>query len=280
MTAPLLKAKNLAAAYAGRLIFSDLNFSLQPGQFLGVLGPNGCGKTTLLRCLGKTKQPTKGAIYISGQNIARLSLKNFAQRLASASHGGPRSLTLRQYVLLGRFPWLSWLGFYTQTDHEIVDQLLCDLALSAHAQQLCATLSDGQWQLATLARALTQLWQVKTPILLLDEPAANLDVNRRMEIFQLLAKWRKKGGAIIAAMHDCNLASLFCDSLLGIKDGRQLFYGAVKNVFTKENLSAIYDWPVGIFSHPDADAPQIYPHLPFSHHNLAASARPEPGSLR
>lgn len=263
MSNPILRACDLATTYGKIPVWQSLSFSLKPGVFLGVLGPNGSGKSTLLKCLCGLRPINQGKLYLNGDLLSSYSGKQLARKVAmvSCNPARPTGMKLQEYVLLGRLPWLAWSGFYSKSDREIALTVLDLLNIRHYATKTVETLSAGQWQMATLARALTQIWTVPAPLLLLDEPSANLDINARMTLFQIMYKFLGRGWTIIAAMHDCNLAALFCDSLLGLNNGRQTFFGPVCNVYTPENLYALYDWPLGTFFHPDAKRNQVYPRL-------------------
>lgn len=276
MSAPILSIKDLHVVYCHQSILADISFDLFPGQNLGLLGPNGCGKTTLLRCIGGLLEPASGHIYLHGRQLASYSPKMRAQLLASVpcqSATMPYA-TLLEYVLLGRFPWLSWLCLYSRKDREYALAALAAVGLEDLAQCPVAALSAGQARLGTLARALTQLRQVPQPLLLLDEMSANLDLKHRIGVSDLLATMQRRNNcAMLQAMHDCNLAALYCTHLLGIKNGRMLFCGPVDKVFTMENLSELYEWPVGIHQHPDLPRPQIYAHISNGTSILAAACQ-------
>lgn len=256
MISRLLAVSGLSVGYNGANILSDVSFELASGSFLGLLGPNGAGKSTLLRCVAGFLRPCAG-------NIRFENCDNLRRRVAFVDADGqrPQGFTLRQYVLLGRFPWLSRFGFYARQDCICAEAALSAAGIPDLAEKKVETLSSGQWRLAVVARGLCQVWGTDSPLLLLDEPTANLDLNRSMRVFQLLKNCRERGWSFIAALHDCNLASLFCDRLLGVKNGKPLFYGPVREVFTEENISDLYDWPAGVFSHPQLGRPQIYARL-------------------
>ncbi len=264
-----LSVENLHAGYNGHDVLRGISLQLAPGQNLGILGPNGSGKSTLLACVNGILTPAEGQILLDGRPVRSYPARELARHEATVScmPKRPPFMTLRQYVLLGRYPWLAWNGCYSRNDRQYAEAALAACGICHLAEAGVSAVSAGEGQLAALARALAQTGGMANPLLLLDEISANLDLSRRMQISRLLATLLQKGCAILQAMHDCNLAALFCTHLLGIKNGSQLFYGSVADVFTEENISELYDWPVGIFNHPDRKIPQIYAHcLPVSGH--------------
>lgn len=261
-----LKIDNLSAAYGKTPVLKGISCELRPGELLGVLGPNGSGKTSLLRCAAGSLSPATGKISYS----AGAAKPQRALAMVCAPDERPHGYTVERFALLGRFPWLSWTGFYTANDYKCAREALARAGIAALAQRELQTLSSGQWQLATIARGLCQVWQTERPALLLDEPCANLDLNRSLAIFGVFTDLLAQGWAALAALHDCNLAAMFCDTLLGIKNGEQIFYGPTNEVFTEANLEKLYDCPVGIFRHPDLGIPQLY----------ARPGRPSPANQR
>lgn len=257
---PVLRATELSAGYGKSPVLHDISFAIYSGQFWGLLGQNGSGKTTLLNCISGTIPTESESITIAGSS--KLTKKQRA-RIASRNQDGirPTWLTVKAQTLLARLPWLRFGGFYSKKDQEIANNALRIAGVLHLADREIRTLSAGQWQLTTLAAALAQIAESSPALLLLDEPAANLDLNRKIEIFRVLRRLCGEGLAILAAIHDCSLAANFCSHLLGLKNGSQLFAGPIENVLTEENLSKLYDYPIGIFLQPNSDHPCIYPLL-------------------
>lgn len=261
-TAPLL-LEDVAAGYAGGVTLSGLCLKVAAGENVILLGPNGSGKTTLLRCAAGTLRPLTGSVRLGGEAVERLNPKERARRVAVLPQQPerPQGLTVRELVLLGRFPWLAWSGIYSRADHAAVARALGAVDAEHLAGRPVETLSGGEWQRALLARSLAQMDGVAAPLFLLDELTASLDPARAEEVFALLGERRKAGAALFQAAHDCNLAARHATRLIGLKAGRILFDGPVRDVFTEENLSALYDVPCRVFRHPDGDVPQALPAL-------------------
>ncbi|MBD5558337.1 MAG: ABC transporter ATP-binding protein [Desulfovibrio sp.] len=259
---PLL-IENVAAGYGGERTLSGLSLRVEAGENVILLGPNGSGKTTLLRCAAGTLRPLEGGVRLGGEPVEGLNARARSRRVAVLPQQPerPQGLTVRALVLLGRFPWLAWSGIYSDADHAAAGRALAAVDAAHLAGRPVETLSGGEWQRALLARALAQMDGVAAPLFLLDELTASLDPARAEEVFALLGRRRLAGAAVLQAAHDCNLAARHATRLIGLKAGRILFDGPVDDVFTEENLSALYDLPCRVFRHPDGPVPQALPAL-------------------
>lgn len=260
---PPLILEDVCAAYGDTAALCSVRLAVEPGENVILLGPNGSGKTTLLRCAAGTRPPVSGNVRLGGVPAAHLSARERARRRAVLPQQPerPHGLRVLQLVLLGRFPWLSWPGFYRRQDHEAAARALAAVDAEVLAGRLVETLSGGEWQRVLLARVLAQMDGAATPLFLLDELAASLDPARAEELFALLERRRRAGASLLQAVHDCNLAARHATRLVGLRAGRVLFDGPVRAVFTEENLSALYDLPLRVFPHPDGGIPQALPAL-------------------
>lgn len=264
MSGPPLLAARALCAKRGSFSLKNISLNLRPGRLLAVIGPNGGGKSTLLRCLSGGLKNHSGSIKINGAEINSLPPKKLAQNLAAVlqNPARPRHMTVGEYALLGRYPRLGLLGFFSASDYKAAEECLALCGIENLKDREAGTLSGGEWQKAALCRALCQIHGVPEPVLILDEITASMDPAKALETFRLLKSL--SNAAVIAAVHDCNLAALFASSVMGLKNGEQLFYGKVHDVFTPENLSKLYNMPAGVFLHPDTGLPQLYPRLPAS----------------
>ena len=251
---PVLRVAGVRAGYGGQSVLRDAGFTLHAGECAALLGPNGSGKTTLLRTLSGVLTPQAGAIEIQGRPLATLKPRERARMVAVVPQRGqlPQGLTARQMVLLGRFAHLSWLGSYGREDYAAADRALEETGAAPLAQRRLTELSGGELQRVLLARALAQ----ESPLLLLDELAAGLDWARMVDLFDLLERRRAAGACVLMAVHDCNLAALYATRLMGLRDGNLVFDGPVANVFTEENLGALYNIPICVLPHPRWGLPQ------------------------
>lgn len=260
----MLEAVSLAVGYGKRVVARNVSFCLRPGAFLALIGPNGAGKSALLRSLAGISPPLAGEILIDAKNARALPPKARARRVAFMPQNSPRpnGVNAGEFVRLGRYPWLAWHGFYGANDRDIARKAMEFTDSLAFQDRPATELSGGEWQRIRLARTLAQVDGEPNPIVLLDEFSAGLDISRALETYKKLDDLRNRGYAVLAAAHDCNHAALFASEILAVKNGAVAFYGPVAETFTKENLSALYDLPVGVAPHPDLGLPQAYVRFP------------------
>lgn len=236
-----VKVKNLCFSYGQREILKQLNVDIKKGKFTGILGPNGCGKSTFLKNILGYLTPTSGEVYFNENSTHILEKKEKAKivSLVPQKSSLMTDMSVKDFVLMGRLPHLksSWAG-YTYEDKKKVDDNLEFLGLNRFSERVAVSLSGGEFQRVLLARALTQ----DPKILLLDEPTSALDLNHAVE---LLNKVRslviEKSLTGVAVLHDLNLAAMFCDELIMMKDGKIKFQGTPGEVLTEENLKDIYN---------------------------------------
>ncbi|MDR1856804.1 MAG: ABC transporter ATP-binding protein [Desulfovibrio sp.] len=263
----MLDVDGLVAGYGARrgfrppeardAVLHGIGLSARGGETIALLGPNGCGKTTLLRCLAGVLRPWEGNVRWDGRDLTSLAPKARARLVSVVPQRErlPEGMTAMSLVLLGRFSHLAWHGRYSTADREAAEAALADVGALEFADRNVSELSGGEVQRVLLARALAP----GTPLLLLDELSAGLDVARMIELFDLLERQRRRGRCLVVAMHDCNLAGMYATRLVGMRDGRLLFDGPVETAFTEENLSALYAVPVHVFPHPALGIAQAVP---------------------
>ena len=251
---PVVRVAGLSAGYGEKAVLRRVDFTLRAGECAALLGPNGSGKTTLLRAISGVLAPQAGEIELLGRPIRALNPRQRARMVAVVPQRGqlPQGLTARQMVLLGRFAHLGWMGAYNRKDYAAADSALDETGAATLAHRRLTELSGGELQRVLLARALAQ----QSPLLLLDELAAGLDWARMVELFDLLERRRAAGACVLMAVHDCNLAALYATRLMGLKDGNLVFDGPVAEVFTEENLGALYNTSISVLPHPRFGLPQ------------------------
>lgn len=232
-----LIAEGLFFSRQGRPILRDLRLTLAPGRLVVVAGPNGVGKTTLIRLLLGLLPLDAGTIRLDGRDLADFTRHELARAVAYVPQGGLPSfpLTVFEAVLLGRRPHLAWRP--ATTDLEYCAMALCRLGLDDLADRDLTALSGGQFQKVLIARALAQ----ETASLFLDEPTASLDLRHQLEVLELLRGLaRKEGKAVLASLHDINLARRFADDVLLLEPGRVHGFGPPETVLTEASLRQVY----------------------------------------
>ncbi|HDS16218.1 MAG TPA: ABC transporter ATP-binding protein [Proteobacteria bacterium] len=254
---PLLEVSGLSCGYGEQRVLENLNFSLWPGFFCGILGPNGCGKSTLINTICRVNEPLAGSLRFSGQDLSRISRRDLAAKIAVVPQETHVSFPfkVREIVAMGRNPHLSGLfGSGYDLDHEKVDEALKITGISHLGERPINRLSGGERQLVLLARALAQDPQ----LLLLDEPTSNLDISHAVGILRLVAaRVREYKMAALAVFHDLNLACVFADYLFLVKDGRIRYQGETREVITEEILAELYELPLQVYSPPGCGRPQV-----------------------
>lgn len=286
----MITLRNAVCGYAGTPVLSGVSLTVQPGEMVGLLGPNGSGKTTLLLTLSGVLPPLAGEMRIHGDDCAAMPPAVRARHLASVPQrmGEPPDMEAFSLVLMGRYPHISFFGGYTEQDRRIALAAMIETGTAHLAHRSACTLSGGEFQRVLIARALAQ----QTEYLLLDEATSGLDIARKVEIFDLLRQRTgndHEGGkgepsghdlvngqdraigqtgqeghnghspqrvAVIAAIHDLNLAALYCHRLVLLKNGGVVCDGGVNEVFTQAILSEVYETRIHIVPHPVTGAPQ------------------------
>ncbi|MFD1319152.1 ABC transporter ATP-binding protein [Loigolactobacillus zhaoyuanensis] len=247
-----LTAKGLSFGYAKTPLFSDIDFQLHSGQIHCILGPNGVGKSTLLNCLAGVYRPTSGAIMLDDQPLAKVTPAARARKIAyvpqMSSERTPVSFSLRDYVLLGRAPYLGLLAAPSQRDIAQADKLLQRFGLAARAENSYSAVSGGQQQLASIVRALLQ----EPALIIFDEPTSALDVANQVRVLQLIRQLAHDGYGIVLTTHDPNQALLLNDQVSTLAQDGRWHSGAAANILTSENLSQVYQLPLQVIELPDS----------------------------
>ncbi len=250
------RIEDLRFRYDESWVLDGLSFEVKKGEVLGIIGPNGSGKTTILRILSRVLIPQEGEVYLNGNNLSALRQKEIAQVIGVVPQDTyfPFPFTVGEVVLMGRSPWLSNFGFETEKDLRIASQAMALTNTLTFSDRLIFELSGGERQRAIIARALAQ----KPQVMLLDEPTAHLDIGYQIEIYDLVKKLNvEKGLTLIIVAHDLNLAGEYCDRLLLIDRGKIYKMGSPKEVITEENLFKVYQSKVLVEENPVTGAPRV-----------------------
>ncbi|MGB9672726.1 MAG: heme ABC transporter ATP-binding protein [Anaerolineales bacterium] len=254
----MLDVEKVSFSYNGKLILEDVSLQVRAGEILALVGPNGAGKTSLIRTISGVLPPKRGSIKVAGVDITKLNPTQRARYLAVVPQARelPATFTVYQTVMLGRTPYLGWLGNAGLEDERIVQQVLHSTQLADLAERRIGELSGGEQQRVLLARALAQ----NTPILLLDEPTAHLDLQHQSLLLNLVRKTANQCGlAVLLAIHDLNLVGLYADRVLLLVNGRVQSTGTPHEVLTEANIARAYQVNVAVINHPRYGTPLILP---------------------
>ena len=232
----MIELKHIQVSYGKREILHDIDAAIAPGRITAVMGPNGCGKTTLLRCIGGLLEPTSGSVGIDGQEVGSYSARALAQKVAFVRQQAQTDFEFSAFetVLMGRNPWQRRLQNESQEDWDIVERCMRQTGTWELRFARPDEMSGGELQRVMIARALAQ----QTPVLLMDEPVSNLDIAHQIEVMRLLKQATDK--TVVIVIHDLNLALQFCDDVLLLHDGGLLFHGPVKEGLTPDRISTVY----------------------------------------
>ncbi|MHA3020770.1 ABC transporter ATP-binding protein [Mycobacterium sp. BMJ-28] len=229
-----LRAMDVSWSRSGRLVLDGVTVEPEPGSTLGLLGPNGSGKSSLLRLLAGVDRPDAGVVELDGAVMARLPRRAVARRVAMVSQHADTELhiTVREVVRLGRIPRAGLLGGGRETDRAVAE-VLAATGLAEMADRHWHTLSGGERQRVQIARALAQ----QPDELLLDEPTNHLDIAHQLELLTLI---RDLDITTVVALHDLNLAAMFCDQLVVLSSGRVVAAGTPARVLTERLVADVY----------------------------------------
>jgi iron complex transport system ATP-binding protein len=251
-----LEIKQVDFYYFDGLVLEDINLSVRAGEMVGLLGPNGSGKTTLIKLASGILKPKRGEIRLDGNRLTDLSRRFVASKVAVVPQQFhiPFAFTASEVVMLGRTPFFKALADESEDDREVVDNSLELVGIEELAGRRFDELSGGERQKVILAMALAQ----QPKLLLLDEPTVHLDIAHQMEIVELVRGLNVgRGITIIAAMHDLNLAALYFDRLILLKEGRVWADGTPQEVLTEAGISQVFAASVRVEVHPLTGAPHI-----------------------
>jgi iron complex transport system ATP-binding protein len=251
-----IEAINLSYAYQDNDVFKDMSFSVPKGGFFIIIGPNGSGKTTLMKVLSGVEKPGRGKLHIMGKAVEKYSRKSLAQTLAMAPQmtNVDFPFTVIEIVLMGRSPYKGLLGLDNQADLRIAQQAMAFTGVEHLAGRKLGQLSGGEQQRVLIARAICQ----EPEIILLDEPTASLDLAHQVRVMDLMEQLQKeKGVTVIMVSHDINLACMYAQSLLLIKNGQIVSSGPPNQVLNYETLEQAYGCPLLVDQSPLGNFPRI-----------------------
>ena len=238
LSASSLDIRNLSFSYGGQKVLDGISLSVESGEICGLLGPNGCGKSTLFRCCMGFLHPQAGQIRVQGVSIAHMKPSALASHVAYVpqEHKQAFPFTVRDMVLMGRTPRMSGWFRLRKEDELIAEEAMGRIGISYLADRPCSQLSGGQRQLVLIARAMAQ----QTPLILLDEPTSALDFSNQLSVWSVLREVAAQGVAVLVCCHDPNHILWFCDKAAVMHEGHICAEGPSTYVVTEEVLQRIY----------------------------------------
>ena len=251
-----IEVRNVWLGYGRTVVLKDVTFRVRPGEMVGLIGPNGCGKSTIIRALSRIISTQSGKIFLDGKNVNKISRRDLARLLGVVPQMPllPSAFTAFEIVLMGRNPHLGLLQYEGPKELAITWQAMEKTGTQSLAGRRVSELSGGEIQCLLIARVLVQ----ETKAILLDEPTANLDIGRQVEILDLIKKLSVENNlAVLAALHDLNLAAQYCDRLLLIHNGRLHAEGTPGEVITARNIKEVYGAEDCVYTHPLNSLPTI-----------------------
>ncbi|WP_432150460.1 ABC transporter ATP-binding protein [Streptomyces sp. bgisy029] len=253
-----LQARDVRLGYGDREIVAGLTVTVPPGKITVIVGPNACGKSTLLRAMARLLAPSAGAVLLNGRSIQEMPTKEVAAVLGilPQSPTAPEGITVSDLVGRGRYPHQGWFRRWGAEDDEAVAQALLSTDVLELADRPVDELSGGQRQRVWIAMALAQ----RTDILLLDEPTTYLDASHQLDVLDLLTDLnRERGVTMVAVLHDLNLACRYADHMIAMKDGRILAEGRPVDIVTEELVGEVFGMRCSVIADPASATPMVVP---------------------
>lgn len=269
MNAPAaIQARELTHAYGERVAVQSVSLDVRPGEMVAVVGANGAGKSTLLRLMLGFLTPRSGEAHLLGDRVPLLPRREIARRAAFVpqSHEARFAFPVRDVVAMGRTPWLGRFRPESDEDRRIVTQAMEEADVTAMAARPFPELSGGERQRVMLARAFAQ----RTPVLVLDEPNANLDLKHGLDVLERVRARVRDGAAAVAALHDLTLAARFCDRIAVLHRRRMVADGPAHAVLTRERMREVFEVDAELVHDPEG-----LPHLRIRGRHAPPTSHPD-----
>lgn len=252
----MLSLQSITIRYNQRAVLHDVSLDVQAGEVVALIGPNGVGKSTLIRAISGSVPIVSGRVLADERDLLKLPIEQRARLVAVVPQAVrlPESFTVEETVLMGRTAYLGWLGRETESDRDIARAAMDRTCVTELAARRIGELSGGEQQRVLIARALTQAAKA----LLLDEPTAHLDLKHQAGVLSLVRDLAKNEGfAVLIALHDLNLAALYADRVALLSNGTVAALGTPPDVLTSERLSPVYGLNISVYEHPANGGPWV-----------------------
>lgn len=252
----MIRMEQVRCGYGSTIVLDGIDLEIKKGEIAGIIGPNGSGKTTVLRSITRLIKPTRGKIYLDDRDIYKLNHKEIAQQIAVVSQNLPViTMTVKEFVLLGRIPYYKNLQFFeNKQDLIAADKAMTMTDTMRLKDHFISEMSGGEVQLAFIARAIAQ----EPLLLLLDEPTAHLDITHQVSILDLIKRLNRQHNlTVIIVLHDLNLASEYCDRLVLMNSGKIQKVGKPEEVLTYKNIEEVYHTVVVVEKNPLSGKPFV-----------------------
>ena len=247
---------SVSFSYSEKPVIDDISMSFAPGRFCGIIGPNGCGKTTLLDLLAKHRRPSGGRIAYKGKDLGSYSTKELSKEIALVPQNFYINFpfTVKEVVMMGRYPHIPRVSAPSAEDIDVVQEIMEKTGVSEYTGRFITELSGGERQRVVFARALAQ----DTHVLILDEATSNLDINHSISLLNISEKrMKQRDRTIISVMQDINLAAVYCDDLIFMSKGRIAIHGATKDVLSSDTIRQVFNIDSKVYRESYSDSLQV-----------------------